>query len=471
LRTLIVSDLHLGSATRTDLLRRPELRAPLIEELGSAERVVLLGDVLELRHGPRREALAAARPFFEDLGRVLAGREVVIVAGNHDHALIEPWLERRSELPTPAPLSAEQRIAAHDASPMLAQLAEWAAPARVSAAYPGLWVRSDVYATHGHYLDCHLTIPTLECLGIGAMSRILRRPASSFAGPEDYEAVMLPVFAWIDAVARQTPTGDALNGGMTVRAWRTLGGGRERPGRAPTDTSQNGTGPVGGTRPVGGTGPVRHRLRTGSGRLDARRLGLSEIGRALRTRALSGAFPLAVATLNRAGFGPFGTDISSGELRRAGLRAMGEVAARLDFDTAHPTNAEFDTAQPTHGDFDTAHATNAGPDTAHPTHAGFSSAHPTHAGSSTAQPAHVVFGHTHRAGPLPDDRAVEWRTAGGARLVNTGCWTYDAYFLTPTPGESPYWPGGCVIVEEDGPPVLRRLLEAHAHAELRPSPG
>ena len=43
---------------------------------------------------------------------------------------------------------------------MLAQLADWAAPARVRVAYPGLWVRPDVYATHGHYLDCHLTMPT-----------------------------------------------------------------------------------------------------------------------------------------------------------------------------------------------------------------------------------------------------------------------------------------------------------------------
>ena len=97
MRTLIISDLHLGSATRVDVLRRPEPRAALLEELRGVQRLVLLGDVLELRHGPRREALAAARPFFEDLGRVLGGREIVLLAGNHDHALVEPWLERRSE--------------------------------------------------------------------------------------------------------------------------------------------------------------------------------------------------------------------------------------------------------------------------------------------------------------------------------------------------------------------------------------
>jgi hypothetical protein len=392
-RTLIVSDLHLGSAGGVDLLRRPELRATLLEQARDAERVVLAGDVLELRHGPRREALAAARPFFEELGRVIGAppaREVVMIAGNHDHALVEPWLERRSELPAQTPLGAEQLIEVTPGVPtpsaMVAQLAEWAAPARLSAAYPGLWVRPDVYVTHGHYLDCHLTIPTLERLGIGAMSRMLHRPAGAFSGPEDYEAVMTPVFAWIDAVARQAPTGETLNGGTTVRAWRALGGG--------------------GVRRDGDGGRVNgyHRV--------------AGLGRTLRRRALTGSFQLGVAALNRAGLGPLGADLSSGELRRAGLRAMGEVAERLALSAGH-------------------------------------------------QP-YVVFGHTHRAGPLPHDVAAEWSTPGGARLVNAGCWTYDSYFLTPHPGESPYWPGGCVVVEDEGPPVLRRLLEDRTHAELAP---
>src|SRR5580700_6202806 len=101
MRTLIVSDLHLGSTSNSDLLRRAELRAPLLEAVAEVERVVLLGDVLELRHGPLRDAMAAARPFFEELGHALAGRtaagagELVIVAGNHDHALVEPWLAQR----------------------------------------------------------------------------------------------------------------------------------------------------------------------------------------------------------------------------------------------------------------------------------------------------------------------------------------------------------------------------------------
>src|SRR5438067_2944347 len=72
MRTLLLSDLHLGSAARTDLLSRAHVRARLVEAVSGADRVVLLGDVLELRHGPARDALAVALPFFADLGRVAA---------------------------------------------------------------------------------------------------------------------------------------------------------------------------------------------------------------------------------------------------------------------------------------------------------------------------------------------------------------------------------------------------------------
>jgi predicted phosphodiesterase len=384
MRTLILSDLHLGSVSGSDLLRRPELREPLLTAAREVDRVVLLGDVLELRHGPPREALAAAQPLFEDLGRALAGRELVVVAGNHDHATIEPWLARRAEEPAPGRLGVEQVIAAADASPMLERFAEWASPARVLAAYPGLWVRPDVYATHGHYLDCHLTVPTLERLSMGVMSRVLGRAPETFAGVDDYEAVTAPMYAWRHAVARDARTGNALNGIATVHAWRALGGGDQQRG--------------------GG----------------AARRGRALIG-SLRTRALVRGFPLAVAALNRAGIGPLRANVSSGELRGAGLRAMREVAERLGL-----------------GD------------------------------------AHVVFGHTHRAGPLPGDHEREWSGApaaggaGGARLMNAGCWTYDSIFLTATPGQSPYWPGTCVLVEDSGAPLLKRLLLDRSHSDLRP---
>ena len=57
--TLVVSDLHLGAQRGADVARRPALRAPLLEALDGVEHLVLLGDVLELRDGPRDGALEA----------------------------------------------------------------------------------------------------------------------------------------------------------------------------------------------------------------------------------------------------------------------------------------------------------------------------------------------------------------------------------------------------------------------------
>ncbi len=387
MRTLIVSDLHLGGNSGVDVLRRRQLRAALLDSLDGIDRLVLLGDVLELRHGPMRDAMSAARPVFEDLGRALAGRELVLTAGNHDHALVEPWLLARGAGADPGPLGLEQLIEPAAASPALAQIAEWAAPARTRVAYPGLWIREDVYAMHGHYLDCHLTVPTLERLTVGAMSRLLGRPAAGFEAVDDYEAMGAPVFAWRDAVARDARTGAALNGMATVAAWRALGGSSD------ADAAEV---------------PAR------------RRAPAARLMRELRRRALVAGFPLAVGVLNRAGIGPLRADVSGGELRRAGLAAMGEVAARLGL-----------------GD------------------------------------AYVVFGHTHRAGPLEGDEENEWRGRRGARLVNCGSWAFADIFLGASGPANPYWPGGAVLVEGENtvatPPRLLRLLADRALEELAPA--
>src|SRR5262245_59615350 len=96
MRTAIVSDLHLGLSNRGDIARDPGVRRALLEEIGDADRVVLLGDIVELREMPIGPALAHARPFFEELGAVLGDREVTIVPGNHDHRLAEPLLDALS---------------------------------------------------------------------------------------------------------------------------------------------------------------------------------------------------------------------------------------------------------------------------------------------------------------------------------------------------------------------------------------
>jgi len=73
-----------------------------------------------------------------------------------------------------------------DATPMLAAVTDRLRPASVRVSYPGVWVREDVWATHGHYLDRHL-IPE-STFGV-PRSRLARGPAGQAASarPIDYE--------------------------------------------------------------------------------------------------------------------------------------------------------------------------------------------------------------------------------------------------------------------------------------------
>jgi hypothetical protein len=330
------------------VLRREPEREALLVALAGCERLVLLGDLLELRHGPLRDALAAATPVLRELGSAVA--EVVVVPGNHDHALLRGWLERRD----PAPLGLESEVQWAPGEP-LGALVEQLSPARVRVAYPGVWLRDDVYAIHGHYGDRHNTVPIIERLGAGLTVRLAGEPPGGPGRAEDYEAALAPMYAWIDTVAQSGGLrGSGSDGSFQVRAWQVL----------------NGAGRRGGWR----------------------------------RRAGAAAFPVVVAALNWAGMGPLRADVSGVELRRAALRAFGEVLARLEVPAQH-----------------------------------------------------VIFGHTHRAGPLPGDDRGEWD-----RLLNTGSWVYESAWLGDRPLDSPYRPGFAAILEGDGPPELVNLLDDRA---------
>src|SRR3954447_3665636 len=204
MRTAIVSDLHLGGAVGDDVLRDPAIAALLVAELAEADRVVLLGDVVELRDLALGIALEAARPLFAALGAALAGREVIVVPGNHDHRFAEPLLDQLSL--AGAPLELEHR---YEPSPgPTAKLAEWLEPARLRVAYPGIWLREDVYATHGHYIDPHLKLPRAECLAAAAIARV-RGPLPPSATPGDYERILRPIYglAFATAQGRKRPIG------------------------------------------------------------------------------------------------------------------------------------------------------------------------------------------------------------------------------------------------------------------------
>ncbi len=272
------------------MLRRQQPRAALLERISDCDRLILLGDVIELRHGPVRDALAAAAPVLDDIGAALGpDREVVLVAGNHDHYLAQAWLARRAQDSQPPPLELESAVDWCPSEP-LAAVASRLSPANVRAAYPGVWLRDDVYAMHGHYADRHTTVPMFERLGAGVMARIVRNSGSGPGRSEDYEATLSPIYAWIHAVAQGRDGGRGRGPqGASTRAWRALAGSSQR--------------------------------------------------RSLRRRGLVAAFPAIVAGLNRAGIGPLRADISGPELRRAGLAATATVLGRLNVRTSHLSSA------------------------------------------------------------------------------------------------------------------------------------
>ena len=71
------------------MLCREEALAALLPEVFRTDRLVLLGDVIELRQRPLREALSAAEPVLRKIGAAcqpLAGEVMVVVAGD-DHGL------------------------------------------------------------------------------------------------------------------------------------------------------------------------------------------------------------------------------------------------------------------------------------------------------------------------------------------------------------------------------------------------
>ncbi len=330
------------------MLRRQRERAALLARLPEFDRLVLLGDVVELRHGPMRDALAHASPVLRELGSAVG--EVVVVAGNHDHALLRGWLERREWDPNPPPLGLESAVA-WEGREALGAVVQSLAPARVRVAYPGVWLREDVYAIHGHYGDRHNPVPILERLGAGLTVRVAGEPEGGPATAEDYESALAPMYAWADTVAQSGGLRLGGGGSFQIAAWQRLNGGAGR--------------------------------------------------RGVRGRAMALCLAAAVAGLNRAGIGPLRPDVSGIALRRGALAGFAEVVERLRVPASH-----------------------------------------------------VIFGHTHRAGPLPGDDLGEW-----GRLLNIGSWMYEARFIGDDPLGSPYRPGFAAIVGDEGPPTLVNLLD------------
>ncbi|HEY2319121.1 MAG TPA: metallophosphoesterase [Solirubrobacteraceae bacterium] len=176
MRTLIVSDLHLGDRARRDVLRLAAARQRLLDSLAEVDRLVLLGDTVELMHRHPERAMATAEPVLREIGRALGPHaEAIVVPGNHDAPLIRGWA-----LAQGAGLRSSHAVPP-TASRALDHLVGWLAPARARVSYPGVWLGERMWGTHGHYLDHHL-IPDAP---IGFLRRPRRDPVAST--PYEYE--------------------------------------------------------------------------------------------------------------------------------------------------------------------------------------------------------------------------------------------------------------------------------------------
>ena len=67
-RTLVISDFHLGARLRRDVLRRPAALEALLDSLAGVDRLVLLGDVVELLEGRPASAMEVAEPVLRAIG-------------------------------------------------------------------------------------------------------------------------------------------------------------------------------------------------------------------------------------------------------------------------------------------------------------------------------------------------------------------------------------------------------------------
>jgi predicted phosphodiesterase len=274
--TILISDLHLG--THMTVLDHTAAREALFAAIDGADELVLLGDTVDLRYAPVRQVLDRAGPFLAELGRILDGRRVVLVPGNHDHQLAAPILERARIDSGVVPIETVVDAELHGVAGAVADALQGA---RVSVAYPGLWVRRDVYATHGHYVDCHMTTPRGEVLVASLLQRVAGRiPAR--ATPSDYESVLAPLYSVCYDLAQ-------ANGGGERRA---------QPSK------------------------VLQRMKVSGWRVFEGRAGRIDV-------ALVAA---AVAVLNRAGLGPFAPDFSPDAVGAAAHAAFEQVVTRLGLD-------------------------------------------------------------------------------------------------------------------------------------------
>ncbi len=151
MRTLVISDIHLGQGGGISVLTRPRPLAALLDALDRHDRLVLLGDTIELQESHAAQSFPVAEPLLRRIAERLGpDKHVLLVPGNHDHALVRDWARAAG------PELARENVVPVDSSGLLEQVLSWFEPTRIEVHYPGVWLGSGIWATHGHYLNHYL---------------------------------------------------------------------------------------------------------------------------------------------------------------------------------------------------------------------------------------------------------------------------------------------------------------------------
>lgn len=316
MRTVIVSDLHVGSRQRTDLLRRPAIARQLIEALSGADQLVLLGDALELRDLPLARVLQLAQPLLAGLGDALRGGRIVLVPGNHDHQLAAAVLRGTGALGLGREAPARDGLAGAVAAAL--------DHPDVVVSYPGIWIRPDVWATHGHYMDAHTAAATLECISSAVMQGV-RSKRRAPTGAEDYERALVPLYRALYAIAQRP----RLTAGASAakRLLRVL----EQRARASEATlAEPATGDASG-RVAGAMALLGGAARVGGAHGESRRAGIGPMEEVLRALQVDAAHVLFGHTHRNAQVAP--TTARRSHLTNTGSWVL--ESGRRDLDDAH----------------------------------------------------------------------------------------------------------------------------------------